>query len=225
MSQQRIIREQRNLEPFTKLILEDVGKLYLTQSDSVHLEVEAEEDVLKLIRTEVENGQLRIQIKEPWLDRVARFFVDAWQNSPIVYRLSVVDLEQIRIIGAGTINSGPLQVESVVVDLSGAGRIEFEELYAARCRVNISGAGKVKAVGEIVDQEIRITGAGKFYGLAMKCERCGVVLSGTGKAVVNVQDELKLNITGVGKVEYYGSPKLSQRISGIGKVERMGAVT
>ena len=137
MNPKEIIREKRSLEPFTKVVLEDVGKLYITQGDFVGLEVEADEDVIQLITSEVRNGQLRIRVKEPWVDRLARFFIDAWRGSHIVYRLSVIDLEQLALYGAAKVISGPLNVESLLIDLSGSGEVRIDDLQATDFRMTI----------------------------------------------------------------------------------------
>ncbi|MGD8603968.1 MAG: head GIN domain-containing protein, partial [Anaerolineales bacterium] len=205
-----------------KVVLEDVGKLYLTQGASVGLEVEADEDVIQLISTEVRNGKLRLRIKEPWMDRLARFFVDTWRGSHIVYRLNVIDLEHLALYGAAKVISDALHVDSLDLVLSGAGEVMMDDLQATHFQLMLSGAGKVEAAGKVEQQRIRITGAGKFAGEKLHSQACDVSLSGTGKAVVWSQKELDLNISGVGKVSFFGNPKVSQRITGIGKVERLG---
>ncbi len=222
MSNDNLVREERELESFSQVVLADYGKLFLSQGDQPGLIVEADKDLLKLVSSEVRQGKLILRIDEPWMDRLARFFIDPWRGKRLVFHLTVKNLDRLELHGAAKVIGESLHMDKLSLTLSGAGEVVLKNLKGKRIKTTISGAGRVRAQGSVLDQEVRISGAGNYAAGELQSNTCLVNLSGTGLAVVWAQEELKLSISGLGKVEYFGAPHVSQRISGIGRLERLG---
>jgi len=181
----------RNVSGFEEVELRGVGNLAIEQSGSESLSVEAEEDVLPKLRTEVVKGRLILGPKPN---------TSIQTTEPINYKLSVKDLNALAV--------------------SGSGNVEAEGIGTDRLALTISGAGNVKTGGEADKQEVNISGSGDYRAEDLESKEVKIDIAGSGSAIVNVSEELDAKISGVGSVEYIGDPTVSQDVSGVGRVSK-----
>src|SRR5207249_2297124 len=73
--------------------------------------------------------------------------------------------------------------------------------------------------GTAENSEVDISGSGKVDALDLKTVNCKANISGLGKCLIDVSDDLITDISGSGAVTYKNPPKsIHQNISGIGKI-------
>ncbi len=133
--------------------------------------------------------------------------------------VTVQRLEKIEISGTGRLETeGVFNSDSIELNIVGVGKLEMF-LQAKTVKTNISGAGKIELEGSAEEMIIEISGSGKINAENMKVQRCTANISGSGKCLVNVSDELNTNISGSGSI-YYATPpaKLNSNVTGAGKV-------
>jgi hypothetical protein len=183
--------EPRDVSGFDEVELRGVGNLSIQQADNESLTVEAEEDVLPKIRTEVENKRLIIG-PEPG--------TSINTTKPINYRLTVKDLN--------------------ALEVSGSGNVEAEGIDTDELAVHISGAGDVEIRGSANSQEVDLSGSGDYKAEDLESKEAKIDVSGSGSATVNVSDELDAEVSGSGSVEYVGDPIVNQDVSGAGEVRK-----
>ncbi len=186
-----VTSESRNVSGFDEVELNGAGNLSIQQTGSESLTVEAEEDVLPKLRTEVENNRLIIG-PEPG--------ATIHTTEPINYKLTVKDLKALKV--------------------SGAGNVDAEDISTDELAVTISGAGEVKISGEADSQDIDISGSGDYQAEDLESKEVEIDVGGSGSAIVNVSDELDAEVSGSGSVEYIGDPTVNQNVSGAGKVRK-----
>jgi Putative auto-transporter adhesin, head GIN domain len=186
-----VTSESRNVSGFEEVELQGVGNLSIQQTDSESLTVEAEEDVLSKIRTEVENDRLIIG-PEP--------NTSIQTTQPINYDLTVKDLNALKV--------------------SGSGNVDAEDISTDELAVTTSGTGNVKISGEADSQGINISGSGSYQAEDLESKEVKVDVGGSGSAIVNVSDELDAKVSGIGSVEYIGDPTVNQYVSGAGRVSK-----
>ncbi len=186
-----VTSESRNVSGFEEVELQGVGNLSIQQTGSESLTVEAEEDVLPKIRTEVENNRLTIG-PEP--------NTSIQTTQPINYELTVKDLNALKV--------------------SGSGNVEAEGISTDELAVTITGAGDVKISGKANSQQVAILGSGSYQADDLESKEVKVDVGGSGSAVVNVSDELNAEVSGSGSVEYIGDPTVNQYVSGAGRVSK-----
>ena len=186
-----VTSESRNVSGFEEVELQGVGNLSIQQTGSESLTVEAEEDVLPKIRSEVENDRLIIG-PEP--------NTSIQTTQPINYELTVKDLNALKV--------------------SGSGNVDAEDISTDELAVTTSGTGNVKISGEADSQGINISGSGSYQAEDLESKEVKVDVGGSGSAVVNVSDELDAKVSGIGSVEYIGDPTVNQDVSGIGAVRK-----
>jgi len=151
--------QERTVDPFTKIDLRVAGDVYLTQSDEQKVVVEADEDVLEKLKTEVVNGTLIIKF-------------DVWKikYSKLTVRISVKVIEELEVSGSGSIIAeSTISTKDLDLDISGSGEIKIEDLEATDIEANISGSGEIilggKSVVNSLDFDISGSGDIKAYEL------------------------------------------------------------
>ncbi len=186
-----VLEESRDVSGFDEVELGGAGNLIIEQTGSESLTVEAEEDVLPKLTTEVVNDRLIIGPKPGTTVQTTK---------PINYKLTVEALD--------------------ALDVSGSGDVEAEGIKTDRLTVTIGGAENVTVGGEADEQEIDISGSGVYRAEDLESKEAKIGVSGAGSAIVNASEKLDANVSGVGSVEYVGDPTVEQDVSGAGRVSK-----
>ena len=206
-----VVSERRDVGDFDAVTLSGVGNLHIAQTGSESLTIEAEDNILPLLTTEV-HGRRLVFGSEPR----ARFS----PTKPIRYTLTVKDLRDIRISGAGNVEVAALGTPSLRLELSGAGNMTVTGLAADSLELTLSGAGNATCAGEARDQEARISGAGSYNAEDLTSMTASVTISGTGSAHLRVSERLDARVSGVGSITYRGNPSVRKSVSGVGRISQ-----
>ncbi len=209
----KVIQEKRDVRGFDGVKLAGTGELDLRQGEQESLTIEADDNILPRILTEVTGGTLVIRMERG---------VSVSPTTPIQYSLTVKDLANLELSGSGKINSGPLHSRDFSVRLPGSGSIRFDDLTADTLTAEISGSGSIQVPGKVVSQNVSISGSGDYDGRSLQSRSADVSVSGSGDSTVWAQDQLSAHISGSGRIDYYGNPKVTQHVSGSGKVRNVG---
>ncbi len=191
-----IITQTRNVSGIDAVTFTSFGDLTIQQGDTEGLSLEAEDNVLPEIITEVKGSTLVIRYAQP------NGQVRVRPTQSIKLTLTVKDLRQ--------------------VTLSGAGDVHLEGLQSDYLQTTLSGAGSLRAAGAVRQLDVVLSGAGSFQGADLQAETADVTLSGVGNAVVWATQHLNVTISGVGWVEYYGNPQVTKTGGGLGDVRDLG---
>ncbi|HZW04920.1 MAG TPA: head GIN domain-containing protein [Anaerolineaceae bacterium] len=205
--------ETREIGSFSRISFESMGELNITQGDQISLTVEADENIMPRIITEVRNDTLFIE-----MERGISLDID----QPITFTLVVTDLNELALNGLGSVNLPELQTEELVLEMNGAGGIEIGNLTAGRLEAMLDGLGSVELNGEVDELTVSIPGSGNFDGENLRSRTANVTISGLGSANVWVVDNLQVEISGAGSVDYYGSPSVQEEVNGLGRVNSRG---
>jgi hypothetical protein len=230
----RVIEEERTLAGFDALRLDAEGELHLVQGEPQQLTLEAEDNIVAELRTEVSEGTLVIR---------TRSNVDLEPTRPIVYRLTVPDIHSIEIDGSGSVAAGSIDTDQLDLAVDGSGDIAIEGLSVSSLHTSIDGSGKVvvsELQADIVESSIDgsgditlsgvanselvdLDGSGDYDGLELQARTGQAGLDGSGDVSVYVTDELSVDISGSGDVLVKGPARVSSRVSGSGTVRQMGS--
>ena len=185
----QVVTETRQVSGFTAIDLAGFGEVSVEQGDSEALTIEADDNVLPNLTSEVSDSTLKLGTKPG---------VTVRTKNPIRYRVTVKDLTGVDVSGSGSVKAQGMTLQSLGVDISGSGTL------------NLSGSA--------VEQHILVSGSGRYEAADLLSEKAGVEISGSGDVAVAVSRELKIDISGSGTVTYSGNPSVQQDISGSGKV-------
>ena len=126
-------KQKREIQAFTSISTEGAYEIEVVSQQALGLEIEADDNILPLITTDVSGGVLRIK-------SIRSFSV----NRPIVVKVTTPDLEGISASGAGSVQVSGLKNERFLIDSSGAPTIRVSG-ETKKVEIKANGAGKVDA--------------------------------------------------------------------------------
>jgi uncharacterized protein with GYD domain len=229
-----VVEETRAMSGLTSVELATIGTLHIQVGDSESLRVEAEDNLMPYLETEVRGGRLSIENREG---------VNLQSTRPIHYYLTVTALDTIAISSSGDVEAPDLQADRFSVAIHSSGNLEMGNLQASTLTVNITSSGNVTmgtlnadtlevdisssgnlriAGGEVGRQTITISSSGEYTAQDLQSAEADVRLSSSGSATIRVHDRLRANLTSSGDVRYAGSPTVDATTTSSGNAVQIG---
>jgi len=221
MNMANMVEETRQVGEFDRIEVKGVGKIFIAQGSTNEVIVEAEEQIIKRISTEVVDGKLNIDVGRDWVERLSAG-LEFLTSREIIFHITLKNLKSLDVLGACDLEAGQLNANDLDIRMSGAGQLKLLDLHASRLDVNMPGAGKIVVGGSCDEQEISLTGAGNYDAPKFKSKNTKVSLTGVGIATVWATENLEVTVTGVGNIEYYGNPHIKQSTTMLGTVRNVG---
>lgn len=210
------VSETRPVTGFSRLLIEYPADVVIRQGQTQSLVIEADDNLLSQLSSEVRGGQLRLGNTEPdWQDRVN-------PSRPVQVTLTVAQLRDVDFASAGSVRIEQLSVPALTLHLQGAGDVTLAGLDTERLECDQSGAGTIRADGVADDVTVHISGLGDFQAADLHTQTATLTISGAGNATVWVERDLTLNVSGAGSVDYWGAPAVHEDINGAGSARRLG---
>jgi putative autotransporter adhesin-like protein len=183
------VTENRSVGGFTRVELDGSGDLKVEQNGTESLTITADDNLLQYLTSEVIGGRLKLGTKSG---------TSIGSSTPVVYKLTVKNLDEIMLAGSGSVDGRGLSSDSMKIDLSGSGDI-----------TTAGSAGRIEVV---------IEGSGNFHGEDFKSKDARIEIDGSGNVTVGASDKLDVTINGSGSVEYIGDPRVTTTSHGSGTV-------
>ncbi len=206
--------ETREVSGFDRISLSGTGNLIITQGETESLSIEAEDNIVDKITTEVSGETLEISYKHRWP------FWPVWPTKEVNLTITLKSLESVKISGSGSASCDNLVGDSLNIEISGSGKIDMA-VELSELTSKISGTGEFIFSGTTETQSLEISGSGKYYARDLASKIADIKISGSGNAEVSAEEKLNVEISGSGNVKYLGSPSINQKISGSGTVEEL----
>jgi hypothetical protein len=208
--------ETRKVSGFDGISIRYPAEIVIRQGAAEALTVEAEDNLLPQLVTEVRAGTLYIESKE------SNFAKRVNPTETVKITITVKTLTDLEFSSAGTLTVESLKGDALKIALSGAGDIELKKLELKSLDARLSGTGKITASGTATTANLNISGLGDFDGTDLTCQSADAGISGAGAVTLRVEDELNARISGAGSVNYYGSPSVNRTITGAGSIQKIG---
>ncbi|MGZ3811951.1 MAG: head GIN domain-containing protein [Mucilaginibacter sp.] len=210
--------EDRHLSGFNAVSLGGSFDVYITQGSTESVKVEAPDNVIDHIITEVSGGVLKIYNKHDdgfhWGDLFG-------SHKKMAIYVTAKDLNSISVSGSGDIffKEG-IHTNSLKLRVSGSGdmtgRVDVKTL-----ETSISGSGDIKISGRADNSTVSVGGSGDFSGRGLVTINTAVRVTGSGDASVNASSKVDASVSGSGDIKYTGGAKnVSSSKSGSGDIER-----
>jgi hypothetical protein len=230
----KVVEEERAIENVKTVTLATFGDLTIEIGEEETLRIEAEDNVMDYIETEVSGGRLTIKASPN---------VSLSTSQPVRFYLTVKALEEIKNTGSGDIyapnleavdfsvivtGSGDVTLESVKateadVTLTGSGDLTLDEIDAEWLKVRITGSGSAEInAGLVADLNVTMNSSGDLEMNNVESETAAVVLTGSGSADLWASETLDVRISGSGDISYRGRPRISSSMSGSGSLNAQG---
>ncbi|MBM4432323.1 MAG: DUF2807 domain-containing protein [Chloroflexi bacterium] len=159
-----------------------------------------------------------LRVGRDWLERLGIGLQTSLTRPHIGYRLTVKDLDGLKLAGAGRIEVSALTTPRLDVELTGAGDISFHALSAEELHVTLSGAGRVEMAGKVSQQTVSMSGAGQYAASGLESQKARVTVAGAGSASVWAVESLDAVVSGLGSIEYVGNPTVTKSVTGLGGI-------
>ncbi len=195
--------ETREIGPFSRLNFSGVGELLLSQGERESLAIEADEEVLSEIHSEVRGDTLHIGYKPIG---ILKMLFQA--GKPIRISVTMVNILEVAISGAGNVHAPAVQGGRLIVSTSGVGNIHIDRLTGDELDAIISGTGSITVAGKVRQQRLSLSGVGSYRAGGLESQVGLVTVAGTGSALIWATESLEAGLSGVGSLEYYGNPRL-----------------
>ncbi len=202
-----VVKEERAISGFTSLEVSGAFHVYLYQGKSEALTVEADQNLMQYIKTEVKGDKLEI-----YTEKSIR------KATELNIYLTFEELEMIDISGAVSITGeNMMQFEELFLDGSGASEIQLN-MEVARLVVDFSGASEIELVGNAKTATFDLSGASEIDAYDFIISHCELEVSGASDARLHVTGNLEVEVSGAASVRYKGNPHLKSDISGAGSL-------
>jgi hypothetical protein len=181
-----VATEARDVSDFDQVDLSGAATVLIEVAGTQSLTIEAEDNILPLLTTEVTDGTLKLGSSQ----RIS-------PSRDVVYTITVVNLEAVAVSGSGSVTASGIDAdafkaeisgsgtvipdgvsESLDVSISGSGSFEGEDLESATGSVSLAGSGDA-VVNVTDDLDVKVTGSGNVQYLGDP--KISISSSGSGK--------------------------------------------
>ena len=180
--------EKRDLASFKSVEASGAYDVNIVCQQAQSFEIEGDDNILPLIKTEVHDGVLRIHNEEQYSS-----------TKTIAIRISVPDLEKFTSAGAGDVHVSAVKNEKLVLSSTGATNL----VAAGQTKlvdIGTSGAGNLNTVNLLAERaKVSVSGAANVDVYAS--QQLDVVVSGVGSVTYSCNHSVvNKSVSGIGSV-------------------------
>ena len=183
-----VITESRDVSGFDEIVVLGSGEIVVDIDGTESLTIEAEDNIIPLLTTEVSGGRLELSVES--------------NTSPTVevkYSITAAALVGVSIAGSGDVTVIDIDADSFDVEISGSGRVEPAGT-AGWLVVDISGSGKYVGAGlAAAAGTVDISGSGN--AVVNVTDDLDVDISGSGNVEYLGDPSLTSSISGSGDIQ------------------------
>lgn len=227
-------RDQREVKALAALDVSGSLPVEVRVGPAPSLAVEADSNLLSLIRTETQGDTLRIYSEKslrsktplrivyttPRLSEVrasgaTRVEVSDLNGAPLDVRRSgssevrlagKVGNLNARSSGSGLLDASRLQVDGIDATLSGSSRMRLGQVKGDHARLELSGSSSLDASGAVRSLSARVSGSANVDLADLKTQDADLGASGAAGIRATVKQSLFARTSGSGGIRVYGHP-------------------
>ena len=191
-----VTTETRNVSSFNAIVVTGSVDVYLSQGEEEKVSVEADENLLEIIRTEVEGSTLHIYEKKNIRKAEARKVYITFREINSLIAKGATDIY----------GRTPLRSKTLELGISGASDVTLE-IYTDELICRVDGAADAYLSGEAKAMIARVSGSSDLEAANLISQTCQVEASGASDAQVHATESLDAKASGSSDIEYRGNPK------------------
>ena len=182
--------EPRNVTNFSSVELAGSADVSILLGNAESVSVQADDNILPLIETVVDNGTLVIRTKP---------LTNISPSNRVVVTIAMKSLKAVRVSGSGNMNVGAM--------------------FGPDLRIDLPGSGEITVEGAVDHLTVDVAGSGRVTCDQLKARSVNAALSGSGNINVNASEALDASISGSGAIRYEGNPaRVTKSITGSGTI-------
>jgi hypothetical protein len=209
-----ITKEVREVGNFTAIASGGSWDVVISYNTDKTVVIEADENLIQYIKTEVEGGKLIIKSEKN---------INLKSSHKMKIYVSLTKITGLSMAGSGNMTgTGNFTNDGKTsFSLAGSGNINLDFKSIEKVAISIAGSGNINLKGTSNEVAVSIAGSGNANCEGLVANDVKVSVAGSGKVKVNSNTSLKVSIMGSGNVYYTGATtKISKNVSGSGKVVR-----
>lgn len=227
----RIAEEEREISGVRGVHLETFGDLRISLGKKDSLLIEAEDNLIEFIVTEVDDGILKIYTVRNACLR---------PKKPVRYYLTVRELNTIIISSSGDIQAPFVECDDFEIRSSSSGDLTMEGIHATTVNVRMSSSGdvdlghvnareldvRISSSGDLTIekglaqfQNLTLSSSGDYVAGGLKSQNAHASLSSSGDVHIHVDGHLNASMSSSGSVYYSGDAAVKESRSSSGRVK------
>jgi hypothetical protein len=205
----KVVTETREIiGDFTEVFASEGLNVHVAQSDDFSIEVEADENVIDLIGTDIKNGKLRIHTREN--------IGDATKN----IRVSLPEISALKSSsGAHLQTENTIEGDRLEIDGSSGARLKAE-LQANHLEMDASSGANLDISGTADRADVDVSSGGYIDAEDLSTKNCTADASSGGNVKIQVSESLTANASSGGNIAYSGNASVQKKKSVSGSVSK-----
>ena len=205
----KVVTETREInEDFTQVDVSEGLHAYVTQGDDFSIEVEADENIMDLIATDIKNGKLRIHAEE----NIGNATKNIRVTLPEITALEGSSGAHLETVN--TVNSDEIEIEG-----SSGAQVRVD-IVAGNLELDASSGANINIVGDANRATVDASTGGNINAKELVTKVCTANASSGGNVKIQVSESLTADASSGGNIAYSGEPKVQQSKSVSGTVRQ-----
>lgn len=204
-----VTEETRKIkENFTEVSAAEGLDVFVTQADEFEILVEADENVIELIATDIRDGKLRIHTTE----NIGRATKSIYVSLP---EITVLESSS----GADLIVQNEIRTDKLDLEASSGSDLEVE-VVASEIDADASSGADIKITGETILLNADASSGADIKARGLLAKRCIADASSGSDISVNVSESLTADASSGADISYSGEAEVSKKKSVSGSVHK-----
>jgi putative autotransporter adhesin-like protein len=209
----RVIQESRSISGVRALEIGGSARLELVLDVAESLIVEAEDNIMPLLRVDLADGTLALGLQPN---------TSISTTKGILFKLSVPRaLDSLKMTGSTSARVAEIKGGGRArLTLDGSSRANFGYLEIDSIDVDLRGSSELTIQSGLAnDQQVKVLNSSSYVAEGFQTSTGTVTALNSGRAVVNVAKSLDATAENSSSVRYVGSPSVAKHVKDSGKVE------
>lgn len=196
-------------EEFTKVSASEGLDVYVAQGSDFEIRVEADENVIDLIATDIKNGKLRVHTTE----NIGNATKTVYVTLPVVDALSSSSGADLEVKGT---------VQTDEIDLSASsGSDLIASIQSSSVEANSSSGAMIQLTGEAAQLSADASSGSNIRAQDFETKNCTASASSGADVRIHVTESLTANASSGGNIAYKGDPQVAKNKSVSGNVSKI----
>ncbi|GMN04696.1 hypothetical protein MTsPCn5_00840 [Croceitalea sp. MTPC5] len=205
----QVAEESRSIsDDFTAVYASEGIDVFVTQGDDFKILVEADENIIDLIGTDIKDGRLKIHA----IENIGRATKNVYVTLPRVTALKSSS-------GADLIAQNVIKADKIELDASSGSDIEVE-LVANEVMADASSGADIKVSGKTETLYADASSGSDIKARTLTAKRCNADASSGADISVNVSEALTADASSGADISYTGEASVTKKKSVSGSVHK-----
>jgi len=206
----KVTSEERQVLGIESISTGSSINLIIEQTGSESVRIEAAENIIPDIITDVANGELQISLNTAGLNIIR----------PINCFVSVKDLNAIKVSSSASVKCDNLKTENLSVEMASSSKGSLN-VDVTNLDLKIASSASLTISGKANSQTIIVNSSGRLYAFDLISKDCKIEVNSSGSASINVSDNLDVKVNSSGIVKYKGDPNVNPDVSTGGSLSKV----